>query len=60
MPGDIDRYKIYYVLVKNCSKNQLKFCETYPCADCDNYHNLVMIKYKLRKTTNTKNTARQI
>lgn len=48
MPGEIAHYQIYYILVKNCSKNQLKFCKTYPCADCDSDHNLIMVKYKLR------------
>jgi exonuclease III len=48
MPGDIARYQIDYILVKNRFKNQVKFCKTYPSADCDSDHNIVIAKCELR------------
>ncbi|CAI6371778.1 unnamed protein product [Macrosiphum euphorbiae] len=48
MSGDIARYQIDYILVKNRFKNQVKFCKAYPSADCDSDHNLVIAKFELR------------
>ncbi|XP_025419604.1 craniofacial development protein 2-like [Sipha flava] len=56
MPGDIARYQINYILIKNRFKNQMKFCKTCPSADCDSDHNIVIAKCELRykKTQRTK------
>lgn len=35
-------------MVKNRFKNQVKFCKTYPSADCDSDHNIVIAKCELR------------
>jgi len=35
-------------MVKTRFKNQVKFYKAYPGADCDNNHNLVMMKCELR------------
>lgn len=48
MPGDIARYQIDYILVKNRFKNQVKFCKTYPSTDCESDHNLIIAKCELR------------
>jgi len=48
MPGDIARYQIDYILVKNRFKNQVKFSKSYPSADCDSDHNLLAMKCELR------------
>ncbi|KAL4152963.1 hypothetical protein QTP88_000796 [Uroleucon formosanum] len=48
MPGDIARYQIDYILLKNRFKKQVKFCKTYPSADCDSDHNIVIAKCELR------------
>ena len=33
VPGDIGRYQIYYTLVKQWFRNQVKDCKSYPGAD---------------------------
>jgi len=48
MPGDIARYQVDYILVKNRFKNQVKFYKAYPSAYCDSDHNFVMMKCELR------------
>ncbi|VVC27559.1 Endonuclease/exonuclease/phosphatase [Cinara cedri] len=45
MPGDLGRYQIDFILVRNRFKNQVKSCKTYPGADINSDHNLVMMKY---------------
>ncbi|XP_050059858.1 craniofacial development protein 2-like [Aphis gossypii] len=50
IPGDIARYQIDYILVKNRFKNQVTFCKAYLSADCDSDHNLVIAKCELRYT----------
>lgn len=42
MPGDMNRYQIDYIMVKNRFKNQVKESRSYPEADIDSDHNLVM------------------
>jgi len=48
MPGDINRYQLDYILVKNRYKNQIKSSKSYPVVDIDSDHNLVMIKSVLK------------
>lgn len=53
MPGDINRYQIDYIMVKNRFRNQVKESRSYPGADINIDHNLVMMKcnLKLKKIT---------
>lgn len=56
MPGDIGRYQIDYILVRKRFRNQVRRCKTYPGADVDSDHNLLMMKSnvtykKLKKPT---------
>lgn len=48
MPGDLGRYQIDFILVRNRFKNQVKSCNTYPGADINSDHNLVMMKCDLK------------
>lgn len=48
MPGNGDRYQIDYILVKSRYRNQAKSCKSYPGADVDSDHNLVLMKSQLR------------
>lgn len=48
MPGDINRYQIDYILVRKRFKNQVKDCHSYPGADVDSDHNLVLAKCCLK------------
>ncbi|XP_025425301.1 craniofacial development protein 2-like [Sipha flava] len=43
-PGNITRYQIDFILVKNKYKNQITFCYVYPGFDVDSDHNLVIAK----------------
>ncbi|XP_025425707.1 craniofacial development protein 2-like [Sipha flava] len=47
MPGDVGRYQIDFIMVKNRFKNQVKDSQSYPGADIDSDHNLVMMKCNL-------------
>lgn len=47
MSGDIARYQIDYILVKNRFKNQVKFSKSYPSADCDSDHNLLAMSVNI-------------
>jgi hypothetical protein len=42
--GDIARYQIDYILVRKRFRNQIHRCKTYPGADADSDHNLIMMK----------------
>lgn len=57
MLGDIAQYQIDYILVKNRSKNPVKFSKSYPSADYDSDHNLLAMKCELcyRKKNSCKN-----
>ncbi|KAL4131689.1 hypothetical protein QTP88_008968 [Uroleucon formosanum] len=58
LPGDINRYQLdYNIMVKNRYKNQIKSSKSYPGADIDSDHNLVMIKsvLKFKKLEKPKN-----
>lgn len=48
MPGDIGRYQIDYIMVRQRFKNQVKDCRSYPGPDIGSDHNLVMMKYNLK------------
>ena len=48
MPGDLGRYQIDFILVRNRFKNQIKSCNTYPGAGINSDHNLVMMKCDLK------------
>jgi len=47
-PGDTGRYQIDYILVKQRYRNSVKNSRSYPGADADTDHNLVMAKIKLK------------
>lgn len=40
MPGDIKRYQIAFIMIKNRFKNQDKDSRSYPGADIDSGHSL--------------------
>jgi len=48
MPGDIEKYQIDFILVKNRFRNQVNSCKAYPGADIGRDHSLVMIKCDLQ------------
>lgn len=52
-PGDTARYQIDYIMTKQRFRNQVKQCKTYPGADINSDHNLVImetqLKYKILK-----------
>jgi hypothetical protein len=48
MPGDRGRHQIDYVLVKQRFRNQVKNCKTYPGADIDSDHNMMLMKCNLK------------
>lgn len=48
MPEDIKRYQIDNIMVKNRFKNQVKESRSYPGANIDSDHNLVMMKCELK------------
>ncbi|XP_059048932.1 craniofacial development protein 2-like [Achroia grisella] len=41
MPGDIGRYQIDFIIVKNSKRNQIISCKTLPGADVNTDHNLL-------------------
>lgn len=47
MPGDINRYQIDYILVKQRFRNQIKDSRSYSGPDIDTDHNMVIMKYRL-------------
>ena len=56
MPGDIERYQIDYILIKQRFRNQVKDCRSYPSADINSDHNPVVIKCSLMFKTTKKVT----
>jgi endonuclease/exonuclease/phosphatase family metal-dependent hydrolase len=48
VPGDIARYQIDYILVRERYKNKVKQCKSYPGADIKSDHNLVIMESQLR------------
>uniref|UniRef100_A0A8D8YQU9 Craniofacial development protein 2 n=1 Tax=Cacopsylla melanoneura TaxID=428564 RepID=A0A8D8YQU9_9HEMI len=48
MPGDIARYQIDFIMVKQRFRNQVKDSRSYPAADVGSDHNLVMMKCNLK------------
>ena len=59
-PGDTGRFQIDYILVKQRYRNSVKNSRTYPGADANTDHNLVManIKLKLKKIRRAKKVRR--
>ena len=48
MPGDSGRYQIDYIMVRQRYKNSVKNSRSYPGADADSDHNLVMMHCEVR------------
>ncbi|XP_071444985.1 craniofacial development protein 2-like [Hetaerina americana] len=48
MPGDRARYKIDYILVRTRYRTQGELCKSYPGADINSDHNLVVMESPLR------------
>ena len=46
-PGDLGRFQINYIIVKHRYRNAVKKSYSYPGADCNSDHNLVLIKIQL-------------
>lgn len=44
MPGNIGRYQIDYIIVRKRFRNQVHRCKTYPGADVNSDHNLLIMK----------------
>ena len=51
MPGDIGRYQIDYISIKQIFRNQVKDCKSYPGGDIDSDHNTLIIKCSLKSKT---------
>ena len=47
-PGDLRRYQIDYILVRQRYRNSVKSSWSYPGADVDSDHNLVAMRLKLK------------
>jgi hypothetical protein len=47
-PGDLARYQIDYIMVKERYRNSVKSSHAYPGADADTDHNLVIMKSQLQ------------
>ena len=47
-PGDTGRYQLDYILIKHRYRNSVKNSRTYPGADANTDHNLIVAKVKLR------------
>ena len=47
-PGNRGRYQIDYILTKQRFRNQILDCKTFPGADIDSDHNLVVMKCRLK------------
>ena len=46
-PGDTERYQIDYILINQRYRNSVKNSKSYPGADIDSDHNLVMMKMNI-------------
>ena len=47
-PGDINRYQLDYILTKKRFRNGVKDSKSYPGADADSDHNLVIMKMNVK------------
>lgn len=47
-PGDTGRYQIDYIMVRQRFRNQVLDCKTFPGADVDSDHNLLVMKCRLK------------
>ena len=57
-PGDSARYQLDYILVRQRYRNSVKDSRSYPGADIDSDHNLVMAKIAVRLKMNVKRGRR--
>jgi endonuclease/exonuclease/phosphatase family metal-dependent hydrolase len=59
-PGDRQRCQIDYILIKQRYRNSVKKASSYPGADADSDHNLVIMKTKLKlRKAKTKKTKKK-
>ena len=56
-PGDLRRYQIDYILVRQRYSNSVKSSWSYPGADVDSDHNLVAMRLKLKLNVELKMNA---
>lgn len=54
-PDNITKNQIDYILVRKRFRNALITCKTYPSADCNTDHNLLLAKVKVRLKKQKKN-----
>lgn len=47
IPGDIRRYQIDYIILRKRFRNQEHRCKTYPGANVNSDHNLLIMKYNV-------------
>ena len=47
-PGDTGRYQIDFIMVRHRFRNQVLNCKTYPGADIDSDHNLLVMNCRLK------------
>jgi len=61
MPGGGNRYQLDYILVKKIYRNQVKQSKSYPGADINSDHNLVIMETKLclKKSTRNQETKKK-
>src|SRR5207248_3547742 len=57
-PGDSARYQLDYILVRQRYRNSVKDSRSYPGADIDSDHNLVMAKIAVRLKKKVKSGRR--
>ncbi|XP_068084785.1 craniofacial development protein 2-like [Anabrus simplex] len=59
-PGDAGRYQIDFIMIRQRFRNQVLDCKTFPGADVDSDHNLLVMKchLKLKKLKKGKNAKR--
>ncbi|XP_063382993.1 uncharacterized protein LOC134669399 [Cydia fagiglandana] len=59
MPGDINRYQLDYIIVKQKYRNRLVYCKTLPGADISSDHNLLISKHFIEKNKNIRKNKRK-
>lgn len=58
-PGDIRRFQLDYIMIRQCYRNSVKNAHTFPGADVNSDHNLVYMKIRL-KLKRLKQATRQV
>ena len=58
-PGDKYRNQIDYIMVKKRWKSSITNCKTYPGADCDTDHILLLAKMRVKLTRNKANKTKE-